>query len=798
MKRKIILQVLLFALSFSISGQYTWKNVQINGGGFVPGVIFNETEQGLVYARTDIGGAYRWDPDNSLWIPLTDHLPRAKSQHMGVLSLATDPVDPDRVYLAVGEYTAAWAIDGAILASTDRGETWTEYPIAAGVKLGGNENGRSAGERLQVDPNKNNVLFLGTSRDGVWKSTNYGATWTKLTGFPSTTSGISFILFDKSSGTSGTETPVIYAGILRNSSSTTKNFYKSTDGGATWTEVADQPLGARPHHAALASDGNIYLAYSNATGPNGVSSGFVYKYDGTTWTNITPPTPSGYCNNKGYAGISVSAQDPDFIAVSSLNCWWPHEMIFRSTDGGVNWTEVGVGNSSYDHSKAPYSSAQTPHWVGDIDIDPFDKNNVWFVTGYGLWHTADFSNTTTVPWVFDNVGLEETAVLQLITPPSGAPLLSVLGDIDGFKHDNLNVSPPARFSLKGTNRSIDFAENNPSFMVKAFDASPYGAYSANGGSSWTDFTSFPAGATGSGQIAVSADGSTILWRPNGTTGMYYSTNNGNSWTASAGISGTLDPVADRVNPAKFYVFDDYNGAVYVSEDGAATFNAGATGLGGSWDVWFSEITTVFGYEGHIWLAGYNGGLRYSTNSGQNFTLVGDGVTFAYRVAVGKKEPSASYPTIYFYGTRGGIEGIFRSVNMGAGWTRINDDKHRYGVINDLAADRNIYGRVYLGTEGRGIIYGDDQSVISSTDKSDKLILNLVNIFPNPSRNSFFIDLNPGNEPADLDIINIYGEFVKSYRKVTGILETGEEFPQGIYFVKIIQGTSTGTVKIIKE
>jgi xyloglucan-specific exo-beta-1,4-glucanase len=37
----------------------------------VPGIVFNPTKQGLAYARTDIGGLYRLNSDDS-WTPLTD------------------------------------------------------------------------------------------------------------------------------------------------------------------------------------------------------------------------------------------------------------------------------------------------------------------------------------------------------------------------------------------------------------------------------------------------------------------------------------------------------------------------------------------------------------------------------------------------------------------------------------------------------------------------------------------------------------------------------------------------------
>ncbi len=98
--------ILAFAAAHILTGQttepYRWKNVQIRGGGFVTGVVYSDTEEGLLYARTDVGGAYRWDSADSTWIPVTDHIGKNESDYTGILSIATDPSDPDRVYLAAG------------------------------------------------------------------------------------------------------------------------------------------------------------------------------------------------------------------------------------------------------------------------------------------------------------------------------------------------------------------------------------------------------------------------------------------------------------------------------------------------------------------------------------------------------------------------------------------------------------------------------------------------------------------------------------------------------------------------
>src|SRR5690606_23678437 len=75
---------------------YTWKNVRIGGGGFVPAIVFSQAEPDLIYARTDIGGAYRWNQDDKSWTPLLDWVGWDRWGYNGVDSIAPDPVDPDR------------------------------------------------------------------------------------------------------------------------------------------------------------------------------------------------------------------------------------------------------------------------------------------------------------------------------------------------------------------------------------------------------------------------------------------------------------------------------------------------------------------------------------------------------------------------------------------------------------------------------------------------------------------------------------------------------------------------------
>jgi len=262
------------------SQPYEWKSVQMVGGGFVTGFVFNPTAKGVCYARTDMGGAYRRNPKTLRWEPLLDWLSIKDVNLMGVESIALDPSDPDWVFLSCGTYTNPRAGNGAILRSSDRGKTFQRTDVT--FKMGGNEDGRGNGERMSVDPNNGNILYLGTRQAGLWKSLDRAVTWNRVENFPDITenapanmhdqdsimrwrrmnqgSGVIFTLFDPQSGKARKGSSTIYVGVsLMNH----HNLFRSNDGGKTWQPVPGQPQQFRPTHAVLASNGNLFVTYGN-------------------------------------------------------------------------------------------------------------------------------------------------------------------------------------------------------------------------------------------------------------------------------------------------------------------------------------------------------------------------------------------------------------------------------------------------------------------------------------------------------------------------------------------------------
>ncbi|MGP4110886.1 cellulose binding domain-containing protein [Streptomyces sp. 4N509B] len=723
------------------AAEYAWQNVQINGGGFVPGIVFNRTEPNLAYARTDIGGAYRWNEQDQTWIPLLDHVGNDRWGYSGVASIATDPVDPDNVYAAVGTYTNDWdPNNGAILRSGDRGETWqtTELPF----KVGGNMPGRGMGERLAIDPNDNSVLYFGApSGHGLWRSTDSGVTWQEVTAFPNPGDyaidpddpngylndliGVVWITFDPSTGSPGSPTQTLYAGVA----DLEESVYRSTDGGASWEPVPGAPTGFLPHQGELdEATGDLYVATSDDPGPYDGTDGEVWRYDTAagTWTDISP-VPAGGDRYFGFSGLTVDRQNPGTLMVSGYSSWWPDTQFFRSTDGGDSWTraweftsypnrdkryEIDVSAVPWlDNGATPQPPEENPKlgWMTEaLEIDPFNPDRMMYGTGATLYGTTELTawdrdETFTVePMV---AGLEETAVLDLAAPPgAGTELLSGLGDIAGFRHTDVDQVMQRHFPSFGSTQSLDFAESSPNTVVRvgthvSESSAPTVQFSTDGGSNWFDGTVPASGAQG-GTVAASADGSRFVWAPSNAA-PHVTQGFGTSWSRAEGLPEGAHVVSDRVDPEVFYgVFE---GTFYVSTDGGASFAASpASGLPTAG----SYLATTTAARGDVWLAGKGDGLWHSTDAGQTFTRV-TSIAEAETIGFGAPAPGADYPALYSYGVVDGVLGIHRSTDAGASWLRINDDEHQWAWTGAaITGDPDVFGRVYVATNGRGVIYGD--------------------------------------------------------------------------------------------
>ena len=831
-KLTLLYSLLLFLSTCHLAGAqdlkpvFTWRNVAIGGGGFVSAIVADHNEANLFYARTDVGGAYRWDDGASRWVSMMDWVDVTERGLLGVEAIAVDPRAAGTVYMVAG--TSYWN-DGrsAFLRSSDRGNTWEVFYTwdPDGAKGGavsnfgahGNGMGRGNGEALAVDPNNSNIMFYGSRNKGLFKSTNNGATWSKVAGFTTAAgsdttwngSGFSFVAFAPGSSS------ILYAGFLR----ADNNVFRSADGGATWSVIPNRPKPKTgggyapplmPQRIAITPDGStLYITFGDGAGPHTMqwdegwgpindwfNRGAVLKYDVASgaWSDVSPenfvaPDDDSKYDDASeyvacYGGISINQSNPQEIVVSSLgyrgpqfwklpgtaNSWsdqWGSN-IYHSKDGGQNWAPAfqyyWIEGGNYPTAELMSENGigwmfnSSIHWSGSAVFDPFDAKNVWVTSGNGVFATSnmgDYEYDSTESWNIKLIqstkwrvmshGIEETVPGEVVRVPGG-PLVSVILDYDGFRHDDVTKYPSNRHLTTvnservnlGNTRALAFAPKSGR-LVKASDSRRYvneGKYmdipisplqfSNDTGRTWS-VAAYENGGPGSdydgaASVAISADGTVTLLTPLPVDNVdkpvlrYASA----AWGAVSGIDGAY-VVGDPENANVFYAYNRKSGKMFKSTDKGATFSEASSP--GESD--FQKFRLVPNKEGDIWLPLTNGGLGRSTDGGASFGKI-TAVSYCEAVGFGKAEEGKSFPTVFIFGTVSGVTGVFMSIDEGENWWRANDDAHEYGGLANgefVAGDMNAYGRVYMSTAGRGIVYGEitGMSAISRAPVKPSLI-----------------------------------------------------------------------------
>ncbi|MEZ0217917.1 MAG: beta strand repeat-containing protein, partial [Rariglobus sp.] len=484
----------------------TWVSVPLGGGGFVSGLAWDSTGTDI-YCRTDVGGALRWVPSTGEWISITDTLVPTTTPGsdgaMNTASIAVDPSNANNLYVAVGQPSSSLK---GIYASTDKGATWTKINPSNPIVMDGNGTYRGLGERLAVDPNNSNILWFGSTQDGLQKGVKSGGTWT-WTQVASTSvpfgqvvsgnkAGVSFVVCDKNGGST-----ITYAGVF-DSVGTTGGVYQTVDG-VNWTKVAGVAIGT-PRRAQVASNGTLYVTGYNVVGR---------MLRGGSLTDIAPLAGIGY-----YA-VAVDPNDStgDTVYVAEGNTSLQYNKIWRSTSGGAtgSWTTQHQNlndNLTIPRTEPDGTKTLTGYWFAApsaMFVNPANSNELWVADYFGVARTQNAQNLggtavgSQAIWYMLQKNQEEVCVETIKNAPTGPALMTGVADVGGFRYNDISQRPYGtagnEFSNPAdkNNTSLDFCESNPNVWVRTWGGGVAnggnqnvfgtGAYSQDAGVTWVSF-----------------------------------------------------------------------------------------------------------------------------------------------------------------------------------------------------------------------------------------------------------------------------------------------------------------------
>ncbi|WP_298545561.1 carbohydrate-binding protein [uncultured Aquimarina sp.] len=752
----------LFLFQIASSQEWKWENVNLQGMGFVTGIIAHPLYEDVVYARTDVGGVFRWKNSSSEWVPLMD----GKNIGYSVESISLDRQNKDILYAKMGNREV-----GQLYKSTDLGNSW--LPIPLNVYVEGNGEWRHSGERLSAH---GDLLYYASRRDGLWKSTNQGDSWFQISKDK--------IPFGEEGGQVFSlihpiENNIVYVGVQG------FGIYKTDDSGVSWSLLRGGPdIKLKPIHGALSNDGVLYVTY--ADGPSANREGKVYKYLGDG--DLIDVTPS-IKESQGFAGISVNPNDRNEVFTFQWN-FGNNKGMHRSIDGGNSWDSLTFASDNIEEP-GYYPSWSAYTYAGQILIDPTNPNRAWITTGFAVYKTNN-RKASNPEWKVENQNLEEFVCISIVSPPQ-QPKEVILGvaDMAGMSLTKFNEVPNNKFYPNefGIISDISFCETDPKHIAYV-GSSQYGSVTAytglsnDGGNTWENFASIPTNMQ-NGNIAFSSSNPNIMvWVPMSQSNLglpsdqwqvdaRYTTDRGRTWKKSNGLPQRIESlrqywfcskslIADPINGNTFYLYDRKN--IYKSSDNGANWNV----VGNVPVDWYQVVLKAKPGTSELYFVNKSGGFLYkSLDQGKSWNPISN-VTDCINFAFGKNKINDDSDVLYIVASIDGKKDIYKSENNDENWENTNAYKTLpMDKVSTMDASKDQYGKIYFGTGGRGAFVG----VLSESTEIDQTTFNnngenwiIKDLSSIEAEN--FDDGGEGISYSDIDIENIG----KQYRETSVDIE----------------------------
>ena len=589
---------------------------------------------------------------------------------------------------------------GGIFRTYDGGSTWEDiFENEERLSIGAIAINPENDQNIYAGTGDRNLVSLYRIGDGVYKSNDGGDTWTNI-GLGDTRI-ISDIDIDP------TDTNIIYVSAMGLPSvpDTNRGVYKSIDGGTTWTHILHindssgvNNLVVNPNNPnILYASGWTRIRTNQASIVSGSGSTIWKSIDGgSSWTELTNGLPGA---GSGRTGIAMYAPDPDTLYALYVGSNSQLEGVYRSFDGGANWTATNTFSMSNALGGFGW-------YFSGIYVNPYDYEDV-FVEGIQLWRTTDGGSSwaTADPswWLYD-VHADKHCMAFL---GQNKFLLGTDGGLYRTEDNTANWSK---------------IENNPTNEFYRVAHSPlrpnryYGGLQDNGSTGGNHLMSeWPR--------IYGGDGFQMRFHPTDSNSFFAETQNGNIvHTSNGGLSfnGVNVPwSSERRNWDTPYMLSHhdpgtmYGGSYRVYKDASSPF--------GAWSAISGDLTdgNIFGdshhtisaldespvNEDHLYVGTSDGNVWRTEDGGTNWDSLHATLPNRYVTDV-KASPtwdSVVYVSHSGYKYNDYIPHLHKSVNNGDTWLDISSDLPTAAINDILIYPGHEDSVIFVGTDGG--VYG---------------------------------------------------------------------------------------------